>query len=121
MNSILFKRLLGWCRTMSERSSQSIMTSDHRGFSDETSGRGVSVDDVWQGRSPAEHPPSLRTTLLPITIDVSRGVLQGSDSSVSRASRELQLQLLCLHIMRAARAEQLKPWRGACGLQESSA
>ena len=79
------------CRMMSERSTQSIMTSDHRGFPDETSGRGVSVGDAWQGRSPAEHPPSLRTTLLPITIDVSRDVRQGSDSLVSRANRELQL------------------------------
>ena len=71
---------------------QSIMTSDHRGFPDETSGRGVSIDDAWQGRSPAEHPPSLRTTLLPITIDVSRDVRQGSEPSIRRASRELQLQ-----------------------------
>ena len=56
-----------------------------------------------------------QTTLLSITIDVSRGVLQGSDSSVIRASRELQLQRESPHYAHST-DEQLKPWRGARGL-----
>ena len=79
------------CRTMSEALFAVIIMSDDRGRPDELSVRDVSVDDTRQGRSPAEHPPSLRMTLLPITIDASRRVQQGSDSSVSRANRELQL------------------------------
>ena len=77
---------------MSEALFAVIITSDDRGRPDELSVRDVSVDDTRQGRSPAEHPPSLRTTLLPITIDVSRDVQQGSEPSIRRASRELQLQ-----------------------------
>ena len=80
------------CRTMSEALFAVIIMSNDRGRPDELSVRDVSVDDTRQGRSPAEHPPSLRTTLLPITIDVSRDVRQGSEPSIRRASRELQLQ-----------------------------
>ena len=77
---------------MSEALFAVIIMSDDRGRPDELSVRGVSVDDTRQGRSPAEHPPSLLTTLLPITIAVSRDVRQGSEPSIRRASCELQLQ-----------------------------
>ena len=91
------------CRTMSEALFAVIITSDDRGRPDELSVRDVSVDDTRQGRSPAEHPPSLRTILLPITIDVSRDVRQGSEPSIRRAIRELQLQRESPHHGRSTR------------------
>ena len=109
------------CRTMSEALFAVIITSDDSGRPDELSVRDVSVDDTRQGRSPAEHPPSLRKTLLPITIDVSRDVQQGSEPSIRRASRELQLQRESPHHARStgltAQAMARSPWAsGELGL-----
>ena len=92
------------CRTMSEALFAVIITSDDSGRPDELSVRDVSVDDTRQGRSPAEHPPSLRKTLLPITPLTSR---ETCSKAVSHRSDGRVVSFSCsesLHTMRAARA-----------------
>ena len=89
---------------MSEALFAVIIMSDDWGRPDELSVRDVSVDDTRQGRSPAEHPPSLLTTLQPITIDVSR---DACCKAVTHRSDGRVVSFSCsgsLHTIRAARA-----------------